>query len=252
MAHGERWGISSTDMASEPASDPFLTTHWSLVRTAGGGDARGEKALQELCSVYWYPLYAYIRRRGYSREDAEDMTQAFLGSLLARGDFRNTDPQAGKFRAWLLAALKNFLANDHDRRTAAKRGGGFVHLSLDWTTADRQFQLAGPEGTGPEECFDREWARALLETVLRRLEEEWRDAGRTEQFARLKPCLTVSGDMDAAAGEALGLSAVALRVAVHRLRRAYRKLLREEIAHTLGEGGNAEEELRALAAAFRS
>ncbi|MBE2180058.1 MAG: sigma-70 family RNA polymerase sigma factor [Chthoniobacterales bacterium] len=239
-------------MASEPASDPFLTTRWSLVRAAAGDDVRGERALQELCSVYWYPLYAYIRRRGYSREDAEDLTQAFLGNLLERGDFRDTDPQAGKFRAWLLAALKNFLANDHDRRTAAKRGGGCIHLSFDWTTADRRFQLAGPEGAGPEECFDREWARALLETVLRRLEKEWREAGRSEQFALLKPCLTVSGEMDAAAGEALGLSPVALRVAVHRLRLTYRRLLKEEITHTLGEGGDAEEELRALAVAFRT
>ncbi len=239
-------------MASAPVSDPFLTTRWSLVRAAAGDDARGERALQELCAAYWYPLYAYIRRRGCSREDAEDMTQAFLGSLLARGDFRDTDPQAGKFRAWLLAALKNFLANEHDRRTAAKRGGGSVHLSLDWATADRQFQLAGAQGAGPEESFDREWARALLETVLRRLEKEWREAGRAEQFARLKPSLMASGEMDSAAGEALGLSSVALRVAVHRLRRTYRKLLREEIAHTLGEGGDAEEELHALSAAFRS
>lgn len=230
-----------------PPDDLFATTRWTMVRAAGES---GGTALADLCSAYWFPVYAYIRGRGHSKEDAEDLTQSFFAKLLERGDIADLRRENGKFRAFLLVAAKHHLANDYDRRSARKRGGGAEHLSLDWQEADSRFLLADPARLPPDACYDRAWATTLLEHVLEKLAAEATDP---ERFARLRTYLTLDREQipypEAAA--ALGTDAGTVRVAVHRLRKRYRALLREEIARTLADPSQVDEELAALMAAFR-
>ncbi len=223
--------------------DFFATTRWTMVMTAGES---GGAALGELCAAYWFPVYAYVRRRGHSKEDAEDLTQGFFADLLARGDIADLRRENGKFRAFLLAAMKHFMSNEHDKHRREKRGGGALHLSLDWQQADARFRLAD-ESLSPDAAYDREWATALLERVLVAMESEADD-----RFPHLKPYLSLDRERipySAAAAE-LGLDEGAVRVAVHRLRKRYRLLLREEIARTLTGPDLVDEELRALMNAF--
>lgn len=232
--------------------DRFATTRWTLVMAAGhpGGDA--EKALGELCQAYWFPLYAYVRRRGYAKEDAEDLTQSFFADLLGRKSFTGLSDGQGRFRAFLLAALKHFLANEWDKATARKRGGSITHLSLDWQSADMRFEIADHEGMTPDREFDREWALTLLARVLATLGNEFSRLGKAGEFGVLKPYLT-AGKGEIAYDEAaarLGMDAGALRVRVHRLRKRYRELLKQEIAGTLDNPAIVDEELRALMGAF--
>lgn len=229
--------------------DFFATTRWTTVRAAGASAA---EALETLCSVYWFPLYSYVRRHGFSKEDAEDMTQAFFAKLLERGDMAGLSRENGRFRAFLLAALKHFLANERDRAGRIKRGGNITHFSLDWQSADTQFQVADGTQLPPDAAFDREWALALLEKVLVRLGEEAMAEGKAERYERMKPYLTMGkGEIPfALAATELSMDESAVRVAVHRLRKRYRALLREEIAHTLSEPSMVEEELAVLMRAF--
>ncbi len=178
-----------------------------------------------------------MRRHGFSKEDAEDLTQAFFAKLLERRDFAGLKQENGRFRAFLLAALKNFLSNERDRAGRLKRGGNITHLSLDWRSADTQFQIADGSQVSPDAAFDREWAVALLERVVVRLGGEFAAEGKMERFERIKPFLTMGrGEIPhASAAAELGMDEGALRVAVHRLRKRYRELLREEIAHTLSD-----------------
>ena len=210
------------------------------------------RALEELCRTYWFPLYAYVRRHGHTREDAEDLTQAFFARLLEKNSLAHLDSEKGKFRAFLLAALKHFLANEWDKSQTQKRGGGQIPLSLDWQTADTHFQLAAANEPSPDRAFDREWAVALLAKVIGRLQNECEAEGRGRQFAELKVFLTAgkgeSSHADAA--HKLGLEETAVRVAVHRLRKRYRLLLRDEIAQTLSDPAMVDEEMRALFGAF--
>jgi len=223
------------------------------VLAAGGRRSpQADRALEELCRTYWFPLYAYVRRCGRSKEDAEDLTQAFFARLLEKNHFAGLDSQKGKFRAFLLAALKHFLANEWDKARAQKRGGGAVHLSLDWRTADTQFQVAAANEPSPDRVFDREWALALLGKVIERLQSECAAEGRAALFEQLKNFLTTERRETAAreAAESLGLEESTVRVAVHRLRKRYRQLLRDEIAHTLSDATMVDEEMRALFGAF--
>src|SRR6478672_3564158 len=165
----------------------FATTRWTMVRAAGASAA---DALESLCAAYWFPLYAYVRRHGFSKEDAEDLTQAFFAKLLERRDFAGMKQENGRFRAFLLAALKNFLANERDRVGRMKRGGAITHLSLDWQSADTQFQVADGANFSPDQSFDREWAVVLLEQVIVRLRDEWTTDGKAERFEQLKIFLT--------------------------------------------------------------
>lgn len=232
------------------ASDGFFaTTRWTMVRDAG---ASADDALESLCGAYWFPIYAYVRRHGLSKEDAEDLTQAFFAKLLERRDFAGLKQENGRFRAFLLAALKHFLANERDRAGRLKRGGNITHLSLDWQSADAQFQLADVEQVPPDAAYDREWAVALLERVVVRLGEEFAAEGKPRRFEQMKPFLTMGkGEIPyAKAAEDLAMDEGAVRVAVHRLRRRYRELLREEIAHTLSDPAMVEEEMRVLLGAF--
>ncbi len=241
-------------MTPHPSDDFFATTRWTMVMTAGEADApQAAAALEELCAGYWFPVYAYVRRRGFSKEDAEDLTQGFFASLLARGDIAGLRRENGKFRAFLLAAVKHFLANERDRLGRAKRGGGALHLSLDWQRADARFRLADEASLSPDAAYDREWATALLERVLGILEGEAGEEVGGERFGHLKGYLTVDRDRIpyAAAAAALGMDEGTVRVAVHRLRKRYRALLRQEVARTLADPEMAGEELRALMEAFR-
>lgn len=213
---------------------------------------QSDRALEELCRAYWFPLYAYVRRRGHAKADAEDLTQAFFARLLEKNFLANLDSEKGKFRAFLLAALKHFLANEWDKSQRQKRGGGVAHLSLDWPTADTKFQVAAVNEPSPDKAFDREWALALLAKVIERLQAECAAEGRGKLFAQLKKFLMAGGGDSAQAevARALGLEEGAVRVAVHRLRKRYRALLRDEIAHTLSDDTMVDAEMRALFGAF--
>jgi RNA polymerase sigma factor (sigma-70 family) len=233
--------------------DIFATTHWTVVLTAGRrSDPQAQAALEELCRTYWFPLYAYVRRRGRAREDAEDLTQAFFARFLEKNYLAGLASERGRFRAFLLAALKHFLANEWDKSQRQKRGGGAPHLSLDWQSADTQFQVAASNQQSPDEAFDREWAMALLSKVIDRLGAECNAEGKSAQFKALKPFLTAGkGEGSyAEAARALAMEETAVRVAVHRLRKRYGQLLRGEIANTLADPAQVDEELRSLFRAF--
>lgn len=215
---------------------------------------QAERALEELCRSYWFPLYAYVRRRGYTKADAEDSTQAFFARFLEKNYLATLNSERGRFRAFLLASLKNFLANEWDKSQRLKRGGGAAHLSLDWQSADTKFQVAATNEPSPDKAFDREWAVALLAHVLERLRAECVAEGKGRQFDQLKVFLTAGKGAvpQADVAVALGIDEAAVRVAVHRLRKRYRELLRDEIAHTLADPTQVDEEMRALFGAFSS
>lgn len=227
----------------------FATTRWTMVRAAG---ASADDALETLCTAYWFPLYAYVRRHGFSKEDAEDLTQAFFAKLLERKDFAGLKQENGRFRAFLLAVLKNFLSNERDRTGRLKRGGNITHLSLDWQSADTQFQIADVRQVPPDAAYDREWAVALLERVIFKLRLESVTEGKGERFEQLKSFLTLGkGEIPyASAAAALMMDEGAVRVAVHRMRKRYRELLRMEVADTLADPMMVDEELAVLLGAF--
>jgi len=242
-----------SSQASSAPGDIFATTQWTVVLAAGQERTpEAAQALEELCRTYWFPLYAYVRRRGQSREEAQDLTQSFFGHLLAKNPFAKLDSGHGRFRAFLLASLKNFLTNEYHRQRTLKRGGGQFTLSLDWQTADTQFQLAATPEASPEKTFDREWATALLAKVIHRLQAECAADGKAALFDHLKGFLT-PGQAETARDEVattLRMEAGALRIAIHRLRKRYRQLLHNEIAHTLADPTMVDEEMQALFAAF--
>lgn len=239
--------------SSSAPGEIFATTHWTVVLAAGQRHTpQSDRALEELCRTYWFPLYAYVRRRGHTKEDAEDSVQAFFARFLAKNYLEGLSAERGRFRAFLLAALKNFLANEWKASQRLKRGGGAKNLSLDWETADTKFQVAAVNEPSPDQAFDREWALALLAKVIERLQAECVAEGRGKLFEHLKVFLAAGkGEAaHAAVAQALGLEEGAVRVAVHRLRKRYRVLLRNEIAQTLSDVAMVDEELRTLFGAF--
>lgn len=243
---------SSTPTTPTPG-DVFVTTRWTLVVAAGREPTpESAQALEELCRAYWYPLYTYVRRQGHAREEAEDLVQGFFASFLAKNYLAGLNAERGRFRAFLLAALKHYLANERDRARAIKRGGGEAPLALDWQGADTRYRIDPADPLNPEKLYDREWALALLERVILRLREECAAAGKADLFAALKPFLTggAGAKSGAQAAAELGLAEGAVRVAVHRLRRRYRELLRDEIGQTLADRTQIEEELQTLFGAF--
>jgi RNA polymerase sigma factor (sigma-70 family) len=243
---------SSTTSAPGQAGQArvFVTTHWSLVLSAGQSDGtRAQDALARLCQTYWYPLYAYARGRGHSREDAQDLTQEFFARLLAHDWVAKADPSKGRFRSFLLTAMKRFMADEWDKARAQKRGGGAPLLPLPFDAAETQWSREpADEHLTPEESFERRWVMALLEEVLARLRAEYEEEGNAGLFSEINPCLVgerATLPYAELAGK-LGLSESAVKTAVHRLRRRYRKLLRDEIAQTLAAPGEVDEELRHL------
>ena len=233
----------------------FATTHWTAVLAAGRGDSRqAEVALEELCHTYWYPLYAYVRRQGHSHADAQDLTQGFFARLLEKNYLEAVNSDKGKFRAFLLVALKRFLANEWDRANRQKRGGGVMPLSLDWQDAESRYQINPADNLSPDKLYDRAWALIVLERVITRLRDESGTDGKAGQYEQLKSFLMMgkSEIPYAQAAAALKLTEGAVRVAVHRLRRRYREVLREEITQTLANPAQADEEMQALFSALAS
>jgi RNA polymerase sigma factor (sigma-70 family) len=208
-----------------------------------------QTALAKLCRIYWYPLYAYVRREGCSAPDAQDLTQEFFARLLEKNYLAQVERQKGKFRSFLLAALRHFLSDQRDRARAAKRGGGADCISLDAQTAEQRYRLEPMDRMDAEKIYERRWAMTLLEQALTRLRDEASAAGKTEQFERLRSF--VAGESDISCGEAadqLRLTESAVKSAVHRLRQRYRELVREEIGHTVADPAEIDEEIRYLKA----
>jgi RNA polymerase sigma factor (sigma-70 family) len=230
-------------------SPSFATTRWSLVVRAGSQDTKQARdALARLCQTYWYPLYAFVRRRGYSAEDAQDMTQEFLARLLEKNWIGDADKTKGRFRTFLLSAMKHFLADEWDKSRAQKRGGGMAFVSLQFDAAEMRYAHEPAQDSSPERSFELRWALTLLEEVLNRLRTDYEQDGKAELFAVLHPCLV--GDRTeqpyAEIAKSLGYSESTVKSAVHRLRQRYRQLLREEIADTVAGPEEVEEELRHL------
>ena len=233
----------------------FTTTHWSVVLSARNRKSpQSKQALAALCETYWFPLYAYVRQAGYSSHDAQDLTQAFFARLLGKDFLNDVDHQRGKFRSFLLAALKHFLSHQRERARAKKRGGGRVSFSLDFGNAENRYRLEPEDPTTPERLYTRRWALTLLDRVVRRLEEEHARVGKAETFAGLKEFLTAGRESRPyrRVAHELGMTEGAIKVAVHRLRRRYRELLKEEIAQTVADPAEIEEELCELFAAVGS
>ena len=226
----------------------FATTHWSVVLTAGSSDApQAQDALEKLCQTYWYPLYAYVRRRGNSPADAEDLTQAFFAWLLERNWLGGADQQRGRFRSFLLTSFSRFLANEWDKARTQKRGGGRI-VSLPFDVADTRCAREPVDNLTPEQSFEWRWALTLLEQVMNRLSTEFARDGKAELFEALKPCLLGERTTQpyAMLAAKLGMTEGSVKVAVHRLRQRYRQLLRDEIANTVAKPEEVEEELRYL------
>ena len=233
--------------APEAPRSLFHTTHWSVVMNARDpGSAESAAALEALCAAYWYPLYALARGRGHSPPDAEDLVQEFFARLLAKDYLRAADPERGRFRAFLSVAMERFLANQWDRAQARKRGGGAAHIPLDTALAERLYRQEPSASAATATAFDRHWAVTLLARVLARLEAEQQNTGLP--FATYRRFLEV-GEPAASyreAAQALGQSETAVRMAVHRLRRRFRLLFREEISQTLSRPEDVDEEIRHL------
>jgi RNA polymerase sigma factor (sigma-70 family) len=237
-----------------PDKNPdFTTTNWSVVLVAGKTDyGRAADAMEKLCVRYWYPLYAFVRRRGSDEHEAKDLTQAFFAHLLENESLKKVDRQKGKFRSFLLAAATNFLANEWDKRQSLKRGGQYRVISLDDADAEERYRHEPAAPLTPENLYDRRWAFTLLNAVLARLKEEYIATNKAELFAKLEPRLVDAVNPGSYAEWAAGLnmSESAVRVAVHRLRRRFGELLRGEIADTVATPAEVDEELRHLFAAI--
>ena len=231
------------------------TTRWSIVVAAGGDDsAAARAALSALCDAYWYPLYAYVRQRGVPAEDARDLTQAFLTSLIEREDLKHVSQERGRFRSFLLASLQHFLANDAARQRTAKRGGGVRVLSLDSDEAEGRYRLEPAGAATPETLYERRWALMIIERVLERLRDAWRAEDRGREFEALKACLLGEGPDGgyAAVASALGTSEGALKVAVHRLRRRFQTELKRDIGETVADPADVDDEIRYLIRALNA
>jgi len=235
-----------------PEQSWFPSTQWTAVVRAGcGSGSEAGRALARLCEDYWIPLYAFVRRSGYAVSDAEDLTQEFFARLLEKKYLAVADPERGKFRCFLLASLKHFLANEWNRAHAQKRGGRLGVIPFDFQAAEDRYRSQPVDALTPERLYERRWALALLEQVLGRLREEMANEGKSALFDQLKELLTgqpgsrpyseIAKELDATEG--------AIKVAVHRLRRRYRELLKAEIAQTVAGPEDLEDELRQLFAA---
>jgi len=228
----------------------FAATRWSIVLAAGGEhDATAtRRALEELIQAYWFPLYAFVRRQGCQAAAAEDLVQGFLARLLEKDDLAQVDRSKGRFRSFLLAAMKNFMANERARDRALKRGGGVRVLALDSLDAEARYAVEPADEMTPDRLFDRRWALAVLEQVLARLRREFIDAGNGALFETIKDCLTPDrGKLPyAQLARRLGMTEGALKVAIHRMRRRYRDLLRYEIAQTVETPAQVDEEIAYL------
>ena len=226
----------------------FRTTHWSVVLEAGCADAQGGQALEELCQAYWYPLYVFVRRRGYPPQEAQDLTQEFFARLIHGESLQSVHPAKGRFRTFLLTAMTHFLAKEWRDANRLKRGGGARLLSWDEINPEERYRLEPETGQSPEEFFDRRWALAVVDKALGRLRAEMERAGDGPRFEALKAHLQSAAPACsyAEAAARAGLSEPAVKSAIHRLRRRYAEIIREEVAHTVQSPDEIEEEIRRL------
>ncbi|MGA2244388.1 MAG: sigma-70 family RNA polymerase sigma factor [Verrucomicrobiota bacterium] len=226
----------------------FDQTQWSIVLAAAGkkDQALAERGLEKLCRIYWRPLYSYIRRQGENSHDAQDLTQEFFARLLEKDFLGSVDQTKGRFRSFLLAALRHFLSHQRDRARAQKRGGGQTPLSLDFSDAETGLGFQPADEQTPEKAFEKRWALTLLEQALARLRQEYSERGRLEIFEQLKTTLTEGrgGVAYAELAAGLGISEASVKMAVHRLRQRYRAVVRAEIAETVAQESEVEDELR--------
>jgi RNA polymerase sigma-70 factor (ECF subfamily) len=244
---------SSEDTSLAPNARLFATTQWTTIFEAGGDSPEASRALEQLCTTYWYPLYAYVRRQGHSPHDAQDLTQAFFARLLEGKYLQLADRTRGRFRSFLLASLKHFLINDWKKGNRAKRGGRQEVLSLDEENAESRFATEPTTEQPPDSLYDRGWAAVLLDHALAALRVEFDQSGKRDLFDNLKAF--VWGEKSALsyaemAGQ-LGMTEGAVKVAVHRLRQRYGELLRAEIAQTVSTPAEVNEELRYLVSVIR-
>jgi RNA polymerase sigma factor (sigma-70 family) len=224
----------------------FATTHWSIVLEAGRGKcADADGALAELCQKYWFPLYAYVRRRVHDTNEAQDLTQEFFARLLEKEILAEADPDRGRFRSFLLTAMQNFLTNEWRKAQATKRGGGARLLSLDFTAGDSKLNFEPGHDWTAERIFERNWGITLLEHVLARLRDEYAAAGKDNLFAALRPFISSNREEGsfAALGDQLEMTEGAAKVAAHRLRKRYRELLRAELAQTVADPADVDAEI---------
>ena len=249
--------MTSTDPQQDAipnAAANFTPTHWSVVLAAAGraDSTHARDALEKLCRNYWLPIYVFVRRQGHGPHDAQDLTQEFFARLLEKNFLAGVHREKGRFRSFMLASVKHFLANEWDKATAQKRGGGQVPISIDAVLGESSFGLEPADAVTAEKIYERRWALALLEQVLRRLREEYTRDGKEKQFEQLKPTLTEASRSVPYAEIAvrLGTSEGAVKVAVHRLRQRYRELLRAEIADTVANTSETDDEIRNLFAAL--
>lgn len=241
------------DESRERTAAPFATTHWSIVLAAGRDDSpAATTALEQLCAAYWYPLYAHVRRRGYGAEEARDLTQGFFARLLRRNPFPHLQPAGARFRSFLLSALHNYLISEWEKDHAQKRGGDCTRLPIDAAASETRCALEAAEALAPDEAYDLRWAEAVLVQALTALREEQTAQGKPELFEALAGHLTGTEEAlpYAELAPRLGSTETALRTAVHRLRRRYGELLRQQVAQTVSGPAEVDEELRHLLAAL--
>ncbi len=242
--------MTSTGTAAPQASGAcFVSTRWSVVLSAGDlTSPHAATALEALCRAYWYPLYAYVRRRGHSPADAEDLTQEFFAHLLAHNWVARADPHKGRFRSFLLMAMSRFLANEWDKAHTLKRGAQIRLVPLQLDDAEPRYAQEPADTSTPEQAFEKQWALATLDEVLQHLRAEFERAGKAVLFAALKPCLIGSRETQpyAALASELGMTEGAVKAAVSRLRERYRERLKEAIAHTVASPSDVDAELRHL------
>jgi RNA polymerase sigma-70 factor (ECF subfamily) len=246
--------ISDKELLSDRGAR-FRTTHWSAVLLSAQSQAPGSQAaLAELCRIYWYPIYVLVRRRGYSAEDAQDLTQGFFLHILDHKALRHVSPRKGRFRSFLSASLHNYLLNAADHARSLKRGGNAEFVFLDAESAEFRYQLESPDSMTPEKMFDARWAITLLGEVTNRLQEEYASQGKQAIFEALKPFLeTINSGAPLSyeqTADALQVSVGAAKTLIHRLRKRYTSLLREEVGRTVSDPGEIDEEIHALCEAL--
>ncbi len=243
-------------MENSSGPERFATTHWSLVNAAKPNEmsqTRVREALEKLCRAYWYPLYAFVRRRGYSANDAQDLTQAFFAHIIETGGFASADHSRGRFRSYLLGAMKHFLVNEWHRGQAQKRGGHVKFIEWDSLATESRYAGISKQSDDPEYLFERQWALETINRALKALQEEMVQEGKIKQFEVLKDCLDGQQELsNEQIATKTGMSKGAVKVAVHRLRKRYRQLLRAVIAETVTNEDDLNDEMRYLVEVLRS
>jgi RNA polymerase sigma factor (sigma-70 family) len=233
----------------------FMSTHWSAVLLSAQSQAPGsDNAREEFCDLYWYPLYAFIRRRGYNADDARDLTQGFFLFILNRKALQRATPEKGKFRSFLLGSLKNYLSNEYQRENAIKRGGKIDFVSVDFSDGEDRYSREPTDSLTPEKVFDANWALTLLGKAIERLKEEYSAQGKGIIFETLRPFLDISGVTQAPSyevvAEKLKVTGAAVKTLIHRLRKRYSDILREAVAQTVTDPSEIDDEIRSLCEAL--